>query len=318
MKLHSNVGKLKNFIFEVTCPLIFIAAPLVCSHVAYGNDYPKERISTSFSPGDGKIAFYNYHLNESVDAVYRKGDKYVDEGLDRINHIFRSQSDEKEHAIAIELIELLDHIQDHFKADCLELISGYRSPALNRQLAKKGINVSEESLHMEGKAADIHIDEVTEEAISEYARSLKMGGVGYYPAFDFVHIDVGEMRNWDLPDRPGRLLIALRKGAEWQVTTDKNLYLPHEAIPYEILNITRKPKVLSGTPELEIFRRGEWIPVRKLNYPGGEDLAAGETWSGELKFSKRDSFGKYRIVIPGPKGFEHLEVRSNEFYRKKL
>jgi uncharacterized protein YcbK (DUF882 family) len=28
------------------------------------------------------------------------------------------------------------------------------------------------------------------------ARSLKLGGVGYYPASNFVHVDTGRVRFW--------------------------------------------------------------------------------------------------------------------------
>jgi uncharacterized protein YcbK (DUF882 family) len=34
------------------------------------------------------------------------------------------------------------------------------------------------------------------EQVHEAALALKMGGVGYYPDADFVHIDVGRVRRW--------------------------------------------------------------------------------------------------------------------------
>jgi uncharacterized protein YcbK (DUF882 family) len=32
--------------------------------------------------------------------------------------------------------------------------------------------------------------------LGEYARSLARGGVGYYAACDFVHVDTGRVRFW--------------------------------------------------------------------------------------------------------------------------
>ncbi len=281
------------------------------------NVSPKQRISTSFSAGDGKLCLYNYHEDRAIEVNYRKGKRYRQKGLDEIQYLFRSRSDKQEHPIDIELIELLDHLQDHFAVDCVELISGYRSPKLNKELKEKNVNVSEESLHLEGRAADIHLDEVTEEIVSSYARSLKVGGVGYYPAFDFVHIDTGDVRRWDLPDRPGRLLMAMRKGAKWQVITDRNLYLPDEVIDVEVMNITRAPRSFDSAITVERFRRGKWEPAGTLSIPNAVQLAPGEVWRTQWKPEDRALFGKFRLVLPGPDGFPHLAVHSNEFYRKR-
>lgn len=290
---------------RLSAPLISILILVSASASAFAADR-----------GDGRIAFYNYHTGEVLEVTYRKGRKYNKDALRKIEHVFRSRSDDKETAIDPALIELLDNVQDHFGADCLELISGYRSPELNRQLKNEGINVAENSMHIEGKAADIHIDEVTEEAVAEYARSLQIGGVGYYPAWDFVHVDTGEARNWDLPDKPGRLLTAMRKGVKWQVTTDRDVYLPNEPVDFEIMNITRTAKKFDAPLQIQIFRRGEWKTVQGLNDCAGKKLASGTTCSGRLPTT--EVYGKYRFVIPGPEGYKHLETLSNEFYRKKL
>lgn len=266
---------------------------------------------TSFAKGDGKLAFYNYHTEEALEVTYRTGEKYNKKGLEQIQRLFRSRSDEKEHLIDPMLIELLDNIQDHFNADCLELISGYRSPELNRQLKNSGANVAEESMHLEGKAADIHIDEVTEDAVADYARSLKAGGVGFYPAWDFVHVDTGDVRKWDLPDKPGRLLTAFRKGDKWQITTDKNIYFPKEEIPIETLNITRTPKTFNEKLILEHFIRGKWEKIADLNICAGTKLGAGKTCTDKWEPKNNEAFGKFRILIDG-------STRSNEFYRKKM
>lgn len=249
---------------------------------------------------DGKLCVYNYHTGE------------VKEGRSsEMDHIFRSRSDDKEIKIDVELLKLLDIIQDNFKADCIELISGYRSPELNKKLKKEGNSVAEESQHILGKAADIHIDEVTEEAVAEYVRSLKAGGVGYYPAEDFVHIDVGDVRRWSLPDKPGRLLMAFRKSGKWQVLTDKDIYFWDEPVKFEVMNITRTGKTFDDKVKLQLFRRGSWKEVRDIIECDAKELGAGKTCSAEIKWGEKDQFGKYRFVIKGS-----LEAWSNEFYRK--
>ena len=49
---------------------------------------------------------------------------------------------------------------------------------------------------MEGQAIDIRIPGITSEQLRSAARSLKLGGVGFYPDLKFVHVDVGRVRYW--------------------------------------------------------------------------------------------------------------------------
>jgi uncharacterized protein YcbK (DUF882 family) len=296
---------------------IFVALLLIAASPAKAGDYPRNRIATRFPAGDGEIVIYSYHLDETLSTTYRRSDTYDKTGLQGIVDIFRSRSDQKRHHIDLILIELLDHLQDHFEADSIELISGYRSSALNKSLAKTRPDVAEESMHLLGRAADVHIDEVTEEIVADYVRSLKVGGVGYYPAHDFVHIDTGEIRHWDLPDEPGRRLTAMRKGISWQIITDRDIHLPGQAIRFVITNTTDSPKTVQNTPILQIFGRGTWVSKVPLPIPGKLTVGPGETWKGRWSPSKHDPFGKYRIVIPEFEHFPHLDARSNEFYRKR-
>jgi uncharacterized protein YcbK (DUF882 family) len=291
--------------------LLIAASPL------NAGDYPSKRVATRFPAGDGKIAIYSYHLDETLVTTYRKSDVYDEVSLQRIDRIFRSRSDHKRHHVNLLLIELLDHLQDYFEADCIELISGYRSPTFNETLAKGSRDVAFESMHVRGRAADIHIDEVTEETLAEYVRSLEVGGVGYYPAHDFVHIDIGKVRNWNLPDKPGRPLMAMRKGAVWEVITDQDIYLPGESIGFAVTNTTEIRQTLRNAPILQIFRRGLWRSKGSLPTPRERTVGPEETWRGRWRPSAHDPYGKYRIVITETECLSHLDARSNEFYRKR-
>jgi uncharacterized protein YcbK (DUF882 family) len=76
------------------------------------------------------------------------------------------------------------------------VISGYRSPATNSRLRKKGNGVASKSLHVQGKAIDIRIPRYSTRQLRNVARKMKAGGVGYYPKSDFVHVDTGRVRYW--------------------------------------------------------------------------------------------------------------------------
>jgi hypothetical protein len=79
------------------------------------------------------------------------------------------------------------------------IVSGYRSPVTNARLrANGGLNtgVARHSLHMDGKAADIRVPGTALAALRPVATRVKKGGVGYYPALQFVHVDTGRVRYW--------------------------------------------------------------------------------------------------------------------------
>jgi uncharacterized protein YcbK (DUF882 family) len=77
-----------------------------------------------------------------------------------------------------------------------QVISGYRSPATNEMLRHHSDGVASGSLHMQGKAIDIRLADVPLAALRDAALVARRGGVGYYPASDFVHVDTGRVRTW--------------------------------------------------------------------------------------------------------------------------
>ena len=51
-------------------------------------------------------------------------------------------------------------------------------------------------MHIEGRAVDIRMDDVSVREIRAAGLALAMGGVGYYPRSNFVHLDTGNIRTW--------------------------------------------------------------------------------------------------------------------------
>lgn len=147
--------------------------------------------------GDGILTLYNLHLDEKITAQYRlNNDRYDDEALGKINHILRCRSNHEEAHMELSLIELVDHLQDHFHVDTVFVLSGYRSPGFNAHLKKIGRKVASRSRHMSGQAMDIRLPGVSARHLRDYLLTLKIGGVGYYASNNFVHVDVGPFRTW--------------------------------------------------------------------------------------------------------------------------
>jgi uncharacterized protein YcbK (DUF882 family) len=78
----------------------------------------------------------------------------------------------------------------------VEVLSAFRSPETNAWLASVSRGVARDSQHMNGNAMDIRFPGVPVFKIRQAARSLQMGGVGFYPRSGFVHLDTGPLRYW--------------------------------------------------------------------------------------------------------------------------
>jgi uncharacterized protein YcbK (DUF882 family) len=98
------------------------------------------------------------------------------------------------------LLDLLHELGGTLETDQpFHIISGYRSAKTNTLLRERGgasTGVATQSLHMLGQAIDIRVPGVKLDQLRGAARSLKIGGVGFYPALNFVHVDVGRVRTW--------------------------------------------------------------------------------------------------------------------------
>lgn len=94
------------------------------------------------------------------------------------------------------LVDVLKRVADRFSAKRIEVVSGYRSPKYNLMLRKKGHQVARHSQHMEGHAVDFRVRGVATRQVLHFVRSLRVGGVGFYPHSQFVHSDTGKIRYW--------------------------------------------------------------------------------------------------------------------------
>jgi hypothetical protein len=97
----------------------------------------------------------------------------------------------------IRLVGVLAAAAVKYHAPRVEVVSGYRSPKYNLMLRKKGHQVARESRHTQGTAVDFRVRGVDIEALRDFVRSLRAGGVGYYPRTHFIHADTGKVRYWN-------------------------------------------------------------------------------------------------------------------------
>lgn len=146
------------------------------------------------------LSFFNTHTGERLKAEYALGGRYAPDALKAINHILRDFRANEIKPIDPTLLDLLHELGGTLEsAQPFHIISGYRSPHTNTLLRQRGggqTGVASKSLHMVGKAIDIRVPGVKLDHLRAAARALKLGGVGYYPSSNFVHVDTGRVRFW--------------------------------------------------------------------------------------------------------------------------
>lgn len=144
-----------------------------------------------------KLGFLNLHTGERTQATYWANGRYVPEGLRAINHVLRDHRTGDRFTIDPELFDLLHLLQRRLGTrQEFHVISAYRSPASNEMLAARSNGVAKASLHTIGKAIDVRLPGRRLFDLRAAALSMQMGGVGYYPGSDFVHLDTGRVRFW--------------------------------------------------------------------------------------------------------------------------
>ena len=143
------------------------------------------------------LSFYHTHTHERFTITYREDGKYARQELENLNHFLRDFRTEEKYSMDIALLDVLYKLKQNTSSNGdIEIISAYRSAKTNEMLRKNTTGVVKGSLHLQGRAIDIRFSDVDTKKLRDVAKSLQLGGVGYYPMSDFIHIDTGRIRAW--------------------------------------------------------------------------------------------------------------------------
>lgn len=146
----------------------------------------------------GRLALYNIHTREALTVPYRDaGGRYDPAALDRLNHLLRCHFTGEVAPIDVRVVEFLRAVDQGLGGDReIHVISGFRSAEYNAWLIRRGSGVASRSLHLAGRAIDVRFPGLSVAKVRRVAVDLGWGGVGYYPASEFVHLDSGRVRSW--------------------------------------------------------------------------------------------------------------------------
>ena len=153
---------------------------------------------TQGSSGDERsLKFYHTHTGKSLQVTYYTGGRYLPDAMTELRVFLADWRDGKQRDMDPELMNILWRIQQiSANKEAYEIISAYRSEETNALLHSKSKGVAKNSQHVLGKAIDVRLRGLDLERLRETARDLRLGGVGYYPSSDFVHVDTGRVRYW--------------------------------------------------------------------------------------------------------------------------
>ena len=144
------------------------------------------------------LRLFHTHTGERLDIVYRRGDTYDSAALARLNYYLRDHrtGDVRQYDPRVfDLLHDLAVATGQRNAE-IAVVCGYRTPFSNEYLRTHGHGVARHSLHMQAMAIDIRMADVSAAKLRDAALALHRGGVGYYAASNFVHVDVGRVRRW--------------------------------------------------------------------------------------------------------------------------
>ena len=144
-----------------------------------------------------RLSFVNTHTGDAFADAYWENGYYVPDAMAAINHVMRDHRSNEAHEIDPRLLDQLFTLKGLVETQTpYQIISGYRSPATNAALHEASNGVATRSLHMDGRAIDIRVRGIDTARLRDAALGMSAGGVGYYQASDFIHVDTGRVRRW--------------------------------------------------------------------------------------------------------------------------
>ncbi|MDE3104015.1 MAG: DUF882 domain-containing protein [Acidobacteriota bacterium] len=178
------------------------ATPAAAKPVQVAASAPVSASASASSSADKpyRLRLANMHTGETLDLVYRVGNVYVPEALERLNSFLRDHYTQDVIPYDPKEFDVLHALMSRLRKPdgIIDVMCGYRTPETNEALRENSpsTGVAEHSQHMEGHAIDLRVPGVSTIAVRNAALSLHAGGVGYYPVSQFVHVDVGPVREW--------------------------------------------------------------------------------------------------------------------------
>lgn len=145
------------------------------------------------------LTFYHNNTKESLTVTFRRNGQYDSAALQQLNWFLRDWRRAEATRMDPRLFDTVWEVYREVGSSApVHVNSAYRSPQTNSMLRRRSSAVAKNSQHMQGKALDFYLPDISAARLRAVGMRLQNGGVGYYPnAYTpFVHLDVGSVRAW--------------------------------------------------------------------------------------------------------------------------
>ena len=144
-----------------------------------------------------RIRMFSGRTGERIDMIYWIEGKYIKDAVKEVNYFMRDWRTDGVKSMDLRTIDVMAAAHNLMDAnEPYMLLSGYRSPKTNAMLRSRSKGVAKNSLHMQGKAADLRLSTRSVGEMARAAAACRGGGVGRYSGSNFVHMDCGVVRTW--------------------------------------------------------------------------------------------------------------------------
>jgi uncharacterized protein YcbK (DUF882 family) len=175
---------------------IIVVIPSVCARIQLRSVSSQQ--TPSSDSHDHALLLYNTHTGECIDIVFRRGDAYIPDALAKLHFFLRDHRTGDVRHFDPRLYDVLSDLTASVgrPGGEIDIVCGYRTSSTNESLRAQTTGVAKNSLHIQAKAIDLRMPSVETLKLRKAALALARGGVGYYPHSDFIHLDVGRVRQW--------------------------------------------------------------------------------------------------------------------------
>ncbi|HEY4951102.1 MAG TPA: DUF882 domain-containing protein [Candidatus Acidoferrales bacterium] len=144
------------------------------------------------------LRLYNTHTGERLEIVFRRGEQYIPGALAELDYFLRDHNTGDVRHFDPRLYDILADLTSSVGQPNgeIDIVCGYRTPSTNESLRAHTTGVAKNSLHIQAEAIDLRMPGVDTLTLRRAALALHRGGVGYYPHSDFIHVDIGRVRQW--------------------------------------------------------------------------------------------------------------------------
>jgi uncharacterized protein YcbK (DUF882 family) len=200
----------------------------------------------AFPIGARRLTLKNAHTGETFSGPYRDATGPLPSAIADLTVFLRDFHADKCGPVDVGMLDFLANVMATSGQHSATVLSAYRTRETNDWPRATRFGVAEQSQHLFGRAIDVTFDSRLNN-VKQAALTMKQGGVGWYPASFFIHLDSGPPRSWELGGTGfGRLLGGGGGGA---------------SSPEEDLLNTPQPDLLPMSEQLE---RANILARRKL------------------------------------------------------